>query len=89
MYSIHERLIDPSANMRERRQTPSGILNLTTMTGEQKESIAGIIKETRPAHKVRAPGLPSQGNQEPKLMKVEPSKTKGSRGMVHIRGTKY
>jgi hypothetical protein len=89
MFSIHERLIDPMSNLREKRQTPSGILNLTTMTGEQKESIAGIIKETRPAHRVRAPGLPSEGSQKPPLMKVEPSKTKGARGMVHIRGSKY
>jgi hypothetical protein len=91
---IRQKIIDPSdhpASSGRSNITTNEIMNLTTMTGEQREAIPGLIHESRPAHKVRAPGLPSQGNQAPSLMHVntENKKNVGVIGMRHIRGTKY
>jgi hypothetical protein len=79
-------IVDPEA--RPKRDMLPGIVNMTTETGEQREMMDGIIKETRA--KVSAPGLPdaAKGKDVP-LMKVSPSKTKYNMGMTHIRGTKY
>ena len=77
-------------NRREGKMMP-GIINIeatTTLTGEQKAMMDGIIVETRPSHKLHAPGLPAGGDKIP-LMKVKPSATRSAMGMVHIRGTKY
>ena len=50
----------------------------------------GIITETRPVHKLGAPGLPAEGSVgKISLMRVEGSATKSAIGMRHIRGTKY
>ena len=92
MYRPH--LIDPASHQTGRQSsdmTVKGILSLTTMTGEQREAIPGLIHETRPAHKVRAPGLPQEGKQDPPLMAVhtENKKNVGVIGMRHMRGTKF
>jgi len=77
-------------NRRDGKMMP-GIINIeatTTLTGEQKAMMDGIVVETRPAHKLHAPGLPAGGERVP-LMKVKPSATQSAMGMRHIRGTKY
>jgi len=88
------KLIDPSDSTNSRSKsgmTTNQMLNLTTFTGEQRESIPGLIHETRPANKVRAPGLPKEGSQMPPLMAVhtENKKNIGVMGMRHMKGTKY
>lgn len=72
-----------------------GIINIeamTTLTGEQKAMMDGIVVETRPAHKLHAPGLPS-GSLESvdiqPMMKVKASPSQSAMGMRKIRGTVY
>jgi hypothetical protein len=69
-----------------------GIINIeamTTLTGEQKQMMDGIVVETRPAHKIHAPGLPAVGDAVQPMMKVTPSPSQSAMGMRKIRGTRY
>jgi hypothetical protein len=73
-----------------------GIINIeamTTLTGEQRAMMDGIITETRPEHKAHAPGLPAVGkaSREVPLIKTgqKVPATKSAMGMRHIRGTRY
>lgn len=70
-----------------RRPTMQNVLAETTMTGEQRAMMDGIIRETH-HRKPHAPGLPAGGTKV-ELHKVTPSKTKSAMGMTKIRGTKY
>lgn len=87
-------IVNVSALERKSRSHVPGIINIeamTSLTGEQKGMIDGIITETRPLHKAHAPGMPAEGKGGSKvpLMKVEASATKSAIGMRKIRGTKY
>ena len=71
-----------------------GIINIeamTTLTGEQKAMMDGIVVETRPLNKLHAPGLPAGagGDEIQPMMKVKPSPSHYAMGMRKIRGTKY
>jgi 3-mercaptopyruvate sulfurtransferase SseA len=85
-------IIDVSSVERREKGHMPGVINIeatTTLTGEQKQMMDGIIHETRPSHKMaHAPGLPPPGSHVP-LMKTAPTATKTAIGMRHIRGTKY
>ena len=84
-------IVDVGSLERREKQMMPGIINIeamTTLTGEQRQMMDGIISETRPAHKTHAPGLPAPGGEIP-LMRVKPSATRTAMGMRHIRGTKY
>lgn len=85
-------IINVSAVGRSSKEMMPGIINIeamTTLTGEQKSMMDGIVVETRPLHKVRAPGLPSGGDEVQPMMKVKPSPSQSAMGMRKIRGTKY
>jgi hypothetical protein len=45
--------------------------------------------ETRPSHKLRAPGLPAGGDELPPMMRVKASPSQSAFGMNKIRGTVY
>ena len=78
-------------NRRQKDMMP-GIINIeamTTLTGEQKQMMDGIIVETRPSHKLHAPGLPAGGDEVPPMMKVSASPSQSAMGMRKIRGTRY
>ena len=88
-------IIDVSAVNDTHHKMMPGIINIeamTTLTGEQKAMMDGIVVETRPSHKLHAPGLPSGGdkgdNVQP-MMKVKASPSQSAMGMQKIRGTKY
>jgi len=73
-----------------------GIINIeamTTLTSEQKAMMDGIVVETRPMHKLHAPGLPAsagdKGDAVQPMMKVKPSPSQSAMGMNKIRGTVY
>lgn len=78
-------LIDP-AEMKKVKPVMEGI-EATTMTGQQRELIDGIIHET--AGKERAPGLPGKhaGDKVPTL-RASPTATLRPLGAIHLRGTK-
>jgi hypothetical protein len=85
-------IINVSAVGRSSHEMMPGIINIeamTTLTGEQKAMMDGIVVETRPLHKVRAPGLPSGGDEVQPMMKVKPSPSQSAMGMRKIRGTRY
>ena len=85
-------IINVSAVGRSSKEMMPGIINIeamTTLTGEQKSMMDGIVVETRPLHKVRAPGLPSGGDEVQPMMKVKPSPSQSAMGMRKIRGTRY
>ena len=87
--------IDVSAVNDTRHKMMPGIINIeamTTLTGEQKAMMDGIVCETRPGHKLHAPGLPTGhagGDAVPPMMKVKASPSQSAMGMTKIRGTKY
>jgi hypothetical protein len=81
-------IINVSAVGRSSKEMMPGIINIeamTTLTGEQKSMMDGIVVETRPLHKVRAPG----GDEVQPMMKVKPSPSQTAMGMTKIRGTRY
>ena len=89
-------IIDVSAVNDTRHKMMPGIINMeamTTLTGEQKAMMDGIVVETRPSHKLHAPGLPAsagdKGDAVPPMMKVKASPSQSAMGMQKIRGTKY
>lgn len=85
-------IVDVKAVMKREGKVMPGIINLeamTTMTGEQKQMLDGIIVETRPSHRVNAPGLPSGGSDAVPVVKVKKSATNSAMGMTKIRGTTY
>lgn len=88
-------IIDVSAVNDTRHKMMPGIINIeamTTLTGEQKAMMDGIVVETRPSHKLHAPGLPgghAGGDAVPPMMKVKASPSQSAMGMNKIRGTKY
>ena len=88
-------LVNVSECCSPKKQMMPGIINIeamTTLTGEQKSMMDGIVVETRPKHKLGAPGLPSgslSGVDVQPMMKVQPSPSQSAMGMVKIRGTKY
>jgi hypothetical protein len=88
-------IIDVSAVNDTRHKMMPGIINIeamTTLTGEQKAMMDGIVVETRPGHKLKAPGLPgghAGGDAVPPMMKVKASPSQSAMGMQKIRGTKY
>jgi hypothetical protein len=85
-------IVDVSAVNDTRHKMMPGIINIeamTTLTGEQKAMMDGIVVETRPSHKLHAPGLPAGGDAVPPMMKVKASPSQSAMGMQKIRGTKY
>lgn len=88
-------IIDVSAVNDTCHKMMPGIINIeamTTLTGEQKSMMDGIVVETRPGHKLHAPGLPTglpTGQAVPPMMKVKASPSQSAMGMTKIRGTKY
>lgn len=79
-----------SATKREGKVMP-GIINLeatTTLTGEQRQMIDGIVEETRRG-KMTAPGLPGMKTDVVPVVAVKKSATTSAIGMRKIRGTKY
>lgn len=85
-------IVDVSTVMKRSGKMMPGIINLeamTTMTGEQKQMLDGIVVETRPSHKVNAPGLPNGGSDAVPVVKVKKSATNSAMGMTKIRGTTY
>ena len=82
-------IVKPEMTRRAPKDLMPGLINTTTMTGEQRTMIDGIIHETRPSHKVAPPpGMVAPGEGVP-LMKVKSTATKYNLGMTHIRGTRY
>jgi hypothetical protein len=85
-------IVDVSACERRGVKMMPGIINIeamTTLTGEQKAMMDGIVVETRPSHKLHAPGLPAGGDELPPMMRVKPSPSQSAMGMRKIRGTVY
>ena len=88
-------IINVSALDKKDRTYMPGIINIeamTTLTAEQKQMMDGIITETRPMHKVHAPGLPASGGKGggvPVMKMGDASATRGVMGMRHISGTRY
>lgn len=85
-------IVNVSEVQRKHHDTMPGIINIeamTTLTGEQKAMMDGIVVETRPRHKIHAPGLPAGGGGVPPMIKVLPSASQSAFGMQKIRGTKY
>jgi len=85
-------IIDVSAVERRGVKMMPGIINIeamTTLTGEQKAMMDGIVVETRPSHKLHAPGLPAGGGEVPHMMRVKASPSQSAFGMQKIRGTVY
>lgn len=85
-------IVDVSQVMKREGKVMPGIINIeamTTITGEQKQMLDGIVVETRPSHKVMAPGLPAGGSDAVPVTKVKKGATNTAMGMRHIRGTKY
>lgn len=85
-------IIDVSAVNETRHKMMPGIINIeamTTLTGEQKSMMDGIVVETRPHHKLHAPGLPAGGDELPPMIKVKASPSQSAMGMTKIRGTRY
>ena len=85
-------IINVSAVGRACRDMMPGIINIeamTTLTSEQKSMMDGIVVETRPLHKLHAPGLPAGGDAVQPMMKVKPSPSQSAMGMRKIRGTVY
>ena len=85
-------LINVSAVGRASHDMMPGIINIeamTTLTSEQKAMMDGIVVETRPMHKLHAPGLPAGGDAVQPMMKVKPSPSQSAMGMRKIRGTVY
>lgn len=85
MYGMPQ-ILHLSVEDAHRRPTMQNVLAETTMTGEQRAMMDGLIRETH--GRPHAPGLPPGGNKM-ELHKVTPSKTKSAMGMTKIRGTKY
>jgi len=85
-------IIDVSAVSGTHHKMMPGIINIeamTTLTGEQKAMMDGIVVETRPSHKLHAPGLPAGSPDVPPMMKVKASPSQSAMGMTKIRGTRY
>ena len=85
-------IVDVSSVERRGHKMMPGIINIeamTTLTGEQKAMMDGIVVETRPSHKLHAPGLPAGGEQIQPMMRVAPSPSQSAMGMRKIRGTVY
>ena len=85
-------IINVSAVGRSHHDMMPGINNIeamTTLTSEQKCMMDGIVVETRPLHKLHAPGLPAGGDDVQPMMKVKPSASQSAMGMRKIRGTVY
>jgi len=85
-------IINVSAVGRSHHDMMPGIINIeamTTLTSEQKCMMDGIVVETRPLHKLHAPGLPAGGDDVQPMMKVKPSASQSAMGMRKIRGTVY
>lgn len=85
-------IVDVSAVNATSHTMMPGIINIeamTTLTGEQKSMMDGIVVETRPLNKLHAPGLPAGGDAVQPMMKVKPSPSQSAMGMTKIRGTKY
>jgi len=87
-------IINVSAVGRSHHDMMPGIINIeamTTLTSEQKCMMDGIVVETRPLHKLHAPGLPASagGDDVQPMMKVKPSASQSAMGMRKIRGTVY
>lgn len=81
------KLVDPS-EVKRVRPTMEGI-EATTMTGQQREMIDGIVQETMARESHRAPGLAGkhEGAKVPTL-KAHPTATTRTLGMIHLRGTR-
>lgn len=79
-------LLDP-ADLKKPKPMMEGI-EATTMTGQQRELIDGIIHDTM-AGEGRAPGLPGKhaGDKVPTL-KAHPTATVRQLGAIHLRGTR-
>ena len=88
-------IVNVSAVEKRDRTYMPGIINIeamTTLTGEQRQMMDGIVTETRPLHRMHAPGLPAEDRKDGgvPLMKVGGAPaTKSVVGMRHISGTKY
>lgn len=85
-------LVDVYSVMKREGKVMPGIINLeatTTLTGEQRKMLDGIVEETRPTHKITAPGLPSRASDIVPVVAVKKSATNSAMGMRKIRGTKY
>jgi hypothetical protein len=85
-------IVDVSNVLKRDGKIMPGIINIeamTTLTGEQKQMLDGIVVETRPSHRVNAPGLPAGGSDAVPVVKVKKSATNSAMGMQKIRGTKY
>lgn len=88
-------IVNVSALEKKDKTYMPGIINIeamTTLTGEQRQMMDGIVTETRPMHRVHAPGLPAEDRKAgvvPLLKVGGAPATKGVIGMRHIRGTKY
>jgi hypothetical protein len=80
-------LVDPS-EVKRVRPTMEGI-EATTMTGQQRELIDGIVHETMARESHKGPGMAGkhEGSKVPTL-KSHPTATVRTLGMIHLRGTR-
>lgn len=77
-----------TADLKKEKRMMEGI-EATTMTGQQRELVDGIIHETMKGEGVKAPGLSGKhsGSAVPTL-KSHPTATARTLGTIHLRGTR-
>lgn len=80
-------LVDPS-DLKKVKPTMEGI-EATTMTGQQRELIDGIIRDTMKGESGVAPGLAAKGSgAKVPTLKAHPTATVRQLGAIHLRGTR-